>query len=148
MVNPAMDRALALLQAFAVDARNGLVSKDRLRFGAPWRHPPKSNDPRLSLDWAKIQLMDFVQCLVDAEFGVTIHVFEQKLLVVNASSCVTWPLNHVTCNHSSERRYFQLSRSIITLSMVLCYHLLSDYCKILYLVSYVCILKFYGLKQF
>lgn len=70
VVNPAMDRALALLQAHAVDVRNGLVSKDRLRFGAPWRHPPQSDDPCLSLDWAKIQLMDFVHSLVDAEFGV------------------------------------------------------------------------------
>lgn len=70
VVNPAMDRALALLQARVVDVQNGLVSKDKLRFGAPWRHPPQSDDPRLSLDWAKIQLMDFVHSLVDAEFGV------------------------------------------------------------------------------
>lgn len=84
-----MDRALALLQAHAVDARNGLVSKDRLRFGAPWRHPPQSEDPCLSLDWAKIQLMDFVHSLVDAEFGVNICVFVQIFLVVNASYCVT-----------------------------------------------------------
>ncbi|KAG7012018.1 hypothetical protein SDJN02_26926, partial [Cucurbita argyrosperma subsp. argyrosperma] len=70
VVNPAMDRALALLRARVVDVQNGLVSKDKLRFGAPWRHPPQSDDPRLSLDWAKIQLMDFVHSLVDAEFGV------------------------------------------------------------------------------
>lgn len=85
VVNPAMDRALALLQAHAGDVRNGLVSKDRLRFGAPWRHPPQSADPHLSLVWAKIQLMDFVHSLVDAEFGVIICVLAQKLLVVNAS---------------------------------------------------------------
>lgn len=70
VVNPAMDRALSLLQKFAVDARNGRILKDKLCFGAPWRHPPSSDDPTLCRQWAKIQLMDFVQCLVNAEFGV------------------------------------------------------------------------------
>ncbi|MCD9561524.1 hypothetical protein HAX54_020687 [Datura stramonium] len=70
VVNPAMDRALSLLQKFAVDARNGRILKDKLCFGAPWRHPPSSDDPTLCREWAKIQLMDFVQCLVNAEFGV------------------------------------------------------------------------------
>ena len=104
MVNPAMDRALALLQARVVDVQNGLVPKDKLRFGAPWRHPPRSDDPRLSLDWAKIQLMDFVHSLVDAEFGVAICVLVQKLLVVNASYCVAYPLNHISRVH--QRRGF------------------------------------------
>ncbi|XP_022841453.1 uncharacterized protein LOC111365256 isoform X2 [Olea europaea var. sylvestris] len=67
VVNPAMDEALLLLQKFAIDARSGKISKDRLRFGAPWRHPPKSDNLHL---WAKVQLMDFVQSLVSAEFGV------------------------------------------------------------------------------
>ncbi|WMV30680.1 hypothetical protein MTR67_024065 [Solanum verrucosum] len=70
VVNPAMDRALSHLQKFAVDARNGRILKDKLCFGAPWRHPPSSDDPTLCRQWAKIQLMDFVQCLVNAEFGV------------------------------------------------------------------------------
>lgn len=66
-----MDRALALLQKFAADARNGKISKDKLRFGAPWRHPPKTADPTMSIEWAKIQLMDFVQSLVNTDFGVS-----------------------------------------------------------------------------
>lgn len=67
-----MDNALAMLQKFADDARSGKLPKDMLCFGAPWRHPPKKNDPALDKDWAKLQLMDFVQCLVKTEFGVTI----------------------------------------------------------------------------
>jgi hypothetical protein len=67
-----MDKALELLQKFAVDARGGKISKDKLRFGAPWRHPPKTNDPTLCIEWAKLQLMDFVQCLVNTEFGVNL----------------------------------------------------------------------------
>ncbi|PIN10039.1 hypothetical protein CDL12_17374 [Handroanthus impetiginosus] len=66
VVNPAMDKALLLVEKFAVDAQSRKIPKDRLRFGAPWRHPPKT-DVR---SWAKIQLMDFVQSLVSAEFGV------------------------------------------------------------------------------
>ena len=65
-----MDQALKLLQKFAADARKGKISKDKLRFGAPWRHPPKEDDAALQLEWAKIQLMDFVQSLVKAGFGV------------------------------------------------------------------------------
>ncbi|KAL4620024.1 hypothetical protein ACB092_06G124300 [Castanea dentata] len=70
VVNPAMDNALELLKKFAVDARNGKISRDKLRFGAPWRHPPKKDDPIQCMEWAKLQLMDFVQCLVNTEFGV------------------------------------------------------------------------------
>ncbi|KAK4404000.1 hypothetical protein Sango_0768600 [Sesamum angolense] len=66
VVNPAMDKALLLLEKFAIDVQSGKVSKDRLRFGAPWRHPPKTDIQ----SWAKIQLIDFVQSLVSAEFGV------------------------------------------------------------------------------
>ncbi|GJR36998.1 hypothetical protein Tco_1212682 [Tanacetum coccineum] len=36
VVNPAMDRALPLLQKFALDAQKGKIPKDKLRFGAPW----------------------------------------------------------------------------------------------------------------
>uniref|UniRef100_A0A803L4Q7 Uncharacterized protein n=1 Tax=Chenopodium quinoa TaxID=63459 RepID=A0A803L4Q7_CHEQI len=70
VVNPAMDKALSLLQKFALDALNGKIPKDKLRFGAPWRHPPRTDDPSLRLEWAKVQLMDFVQSLVNTEFGL------------------------------------------------------------------------------
>ncbi|XP_038703375.1 uncharacterized protein LOC119999727 isoform X1 [Tripterygium wilfordii] len=70
VVNPAMDKALEMLQKFAVDAHKGRISKDKLRFGAPWRHPPQTDNPTLCLEWAKLQLMDFVQTLVNTEFGV------------------------------------------------------------------------------
>lgn len=74
-MNPALDRALEILQKFAIDVRNGKVSDDKLRFGAPWRHPPQSDDPKLCMEWAKLQLMDFVQSLVNAEFGVNVLIF-------------------------------------------------------------------------
>ncbi|TKY49968.1 hypothetical protein E2542_SST27419 [Spatholobus suberectus] len=70
VVNPALDRALEILQKFAIDVYNGKVSEDKLRFGAPWRHPPQIDDPKLHMEWAKLQLMDFVQSLVNTEFGV------------------------------------------------------------------------------
>ncbi|GKV11543.1 hypothetical protein SLEP1_g22792 [Rubroshorea leprosula] len=70
VVNPAMDKALKLLQKFATDARKGRISKDKLRFGAPWRHPPLADDPTLCMEWAKIHLMDFIQSFVNTEFGV------------------------------------------------------------------------------
>ncbi|XP_050207145.1 uncharacterized protein LOC126656592 [Mercurialis annua] len=70
VVNPAMEKALEILHKFAEDARNGKIPKDRLRFGAPWRHPPKRDEPILYSQWAKLQLMDFVQSLANTEFGV------------------------------------------------------------------------------
>ena len=79
MVNPAIDKALSILQKFADDARGGKIPKDRLRFGSPWRHPPKRDDPTLSLEWAKLQLMDFIQSLVNTEFGVRFFFFSKKL---------------------------------------------------------------------
>ncbi|GAV90755.1 hypothetical protein CFOL_v3_34159 [Cephalotus follicularis] len=69
VVNPAMDKALAMLQKFAVDAHSGKISKDKLRYGAPWRHPPQIDDPILRFKWAKLQLIDFVQSLANTEFG-------------------------------------------------------------------------------
>ncbi|KAG0464436.1 hypothetical protein HPP92_020055 [Vanilla planifolia] len=69
-VNPAMESALAILQKFASDVRSGKVPIEQLHFGAPWRHPPRTDDPFASLKWAKIQLMDFIQSLVNTEFGV------------------------------------------------------------------------------
>ncbi|MFQ6619487.1 hypothetical protein Gotur_001406 [Gossypium turneri] len=70
VVNPSMEKALSILQKFAIDARSGKILEHRLHFGAPWRHPPSSKDPTKCKEWAKIQLMDFVQSLVNAEFGV------------------------------------------------------------------------------
>ncbi|CAA6670797.1 unnamed protein product [Spirodela intermedia] len=45
VVNPAMESALDILKKFVDDVRNGKVPDRRLHFGAPWRHPPRSNDP-------------------------------------------------------------------------------------------------------
>lgn len=70
VVNPAMDKALSIVQKFAKDARAGKISKDRLRFGAPWRHPPLKDSTALDARWAKLQLMDFIMSLVNTEFGV------------------------------------------------------------------------------
>ncbi|KAJ8899136.1 hypothetical protein K2173_011133 [Erythroxylum novogranatense] len=70
VVNPAMDNALSQLQKFADDARNGKFPKERFHFGSPWRHPPKTEDFNLNHNWAKLQLMDFVQSFVNTEFGV------------------------------------------------------------------------------
>lgn len=85
VVNPALDEALEILQKFAVDVYNGKVSEDRLRFGAPWRHPPQIDDPKLRMEWAKLQLMDFVQSLANTEFGVNLLIFLQIIFC----SCVT-----------------------------------------------------------
>ncbi|XP_074309250.1 uncharacterized protein LOC141643829 [Silene latifolia] len=70
VVNPAMDKALSILEKFASDAHNGKIPKDKLRFGASWRHPPRIDDPDRRVEWAKVQLMDFVQSLVNADFGI------------------------------------------------------------------------------
>lgn len=70
MVNPAMEKALLRLQRYAADVRKGSIPDEKLRFGAAWRHPPSSEDPTLCSEWAKIQLMDFVQALVNTELAV------------------------------------------------------------------------------
>ncbi|XP_011008925.1 PREDICTED: uncharacterized protein LOC105114162 [Populus euphratica] len=70
VVNPAMDKALEFLQKFANDSKSGKIPKDRLRFGSPWKHPPKLDDPTQHQQWAKLQLLDFVQSLINTEFGV------------------------------------------------------------------------------
>ncbi|XP_021890157.1 LOW QUALITY PROTEIN: uncharacterized protein LOC110808852 [Carica papaya] len=64
VVNPAMDRALLFLQKFALDAQSGRISKDKLRFGAPWRHPLLTKDPVINREWANILGRDFVQSLI------------------------------------------------------------------------------------
>lgn len=63
-----MDKALLLIEKFAADVQNGKIPEDRLRIGAPWRHAPKTN----AAQWAKIQLMDFLQSMVNAGFAVNI----------------------------------------------------------------------------
>ncbi|KAF9688263.1 hypothetical protein SADUNF_Sadunf02G0179100 [Salix dunnii] len=70
VVNPAMDKAQELLQKFANDAKSGKIPKDRLRFGSPWKHSSKLDDPTQCQQWAKLQLLDFVQSLINTEFGV------------------------------------------------------------------------------
>lgn len=82
VVNPAMDKALPLLEKFANDARIGKIPKDRLRFGAPWRHPPRVDDPAKCSEWAKLQLLEFVHSFINAEFGInylaedTLEIFD------------------------------------------------------------------------
>ncbi|KAJ6873851.1 hypothetical protein NC651_032638 [Populus alba x Populus x berolinensis] len=70
VVNPAMDKALEFLQKLASDARNGKIPKNRLCYGSPWRHPSKRDDPTLCQQRTKLQLLDFVQSLVNIEFGI------------------------------------------------------------------------------
>lgn len=69
-VNPAMDMALSKVEKFVFDAHGGKMSKDQLRFGAPWRHPPSLGNPSQCFKWTKLQLMDYVHSLVSTEFGV------------------------------------------------------------------------------
>ncbi|XP_042387959.1 uncharacterized protein LOC121980053 [Zingiber officinale] len=85
VVNPAMESALLIVQKFAFDAYNGKVSEDRLHFGAPWRHPPRTNDPVSSIMWAKIQLVDFVQSFLITEFGVN-YLADQSLEILDDPS--------------------------------------------------------------
>lgn len=87
VVNPAMDKALKLLQNFAAEAQSGKISKDKLCFGAPWRHPPRKDDSTLRFEWAKIQLMDFVQSLVKAEFGLN-YLADWSLEILDDPSAV------------------------------------------------------------
>ncbi|KAF5198804.1 embryo defective [Thalictrum thalictroides] len=87
VVNPAMESVLSLLQKFAIDVCSGKVSKDCLRFGAPWRNPPRNDNPTIRLKWAKIQLMDFVQSLVNAEFGL--DYFSDYSLEIFEDPCAT-----------------------------------------------------------
>ncbi|XAR55322.1 hypothetical protein NMG60_11035366 [Bertholletia excelsa] len=87
VVNPAMDKALSLLQKFAEDARNRKIPKDQLRFGAPWRHPPHTDNPAMQLEWAKLQLTDFVQSLANTEFGVN-YLADYSLEILDDPSAV------------------------------------------------------------
>ncbi|CAK9134767.1 unnamed protein product [Ilex paraguariensis] len=82
-----MDEALSLLQKFAVDVQKGKILKDKLRFGAPWRHPPCIDNPSLCYEWAKLQLMDFVQSLVNTEFGIN-YLADCSLEILDDPSAV------------------------------------------------------------
>lgn len=87
VVNPSMQRVLHRLKQFAIDVHDGKVSKDCLRFGAPWRHPPRTENTNARSEWAKIQLMDFVQSLVNAEFGL--NYFSDYSLEIFEDPCAT-----------------------------------------------------------
>jgi len=94
-VNPAMDKALEFLQKFAKDAKSGKIPKDRLRFGSPWKHPSKLDDPTQCQQWAKLQLLDFVQSLINTEFGVTCFLFFILYLIVLCFFAVAYNLQHL-----------------------------------------------------
>ncbi|TVU11192.1 hypothetical protein EJB05_44761 [Eragrostis curvula] len=87
VVNPAMETALGMLQKFASDVRQGKVPENKLSFGAPWRHPPREENPDLSYKWAKIQLMDFVQSFVNTEFGVN-YLSDDSLEILDDPAAV------------------------------------------------------------
>lgn len=87
VVNPGMDKALSLIEKFAEDAAKGKISQDRLRFGAPWRHPPVADDALFRLKWAKLQLMDFVLSLVNTEFGLN-YLADCSLEILDDPSAV------------------------------------------------------------
>lgn len=44
VVNPAMKRALSIVQKYALAAQKSNIVKDKLRFGASWRHPTRKDD--------------------------------------------------------------------------------------------------------
>jgi len=82
-----MEAALQMLQKFAADVHEGKVPENRLSFGAPWRHPPRDDNPDLSYKWAKIQLMDFVQSFVNTEFGVN-YLADDSLEILDDPAAV------------------------------------------------------------
>ncbi|CAN6476391.1 unnamed protein product [Victoria cruziana] len=90
VVNPGIEAALLILERFALDAYNGKISKDILCFGSPWRHPPRGNDKLARLNWAKLQMLDFIQSLVNAEFGVSLLVQERMQMSLEQSLLFKW----------------------------------------------------------
>ncbi|KAH9317394.1 hypothetical protein KI387_019163, partial [Taxus chinensis] len=81
VVNPAMESALEILKKFAEDVHFQRVQKSRLSHGVAWRHPPNQTDKDKCCQWAKIQLMDIVQALSNAEFGVNyLHDYSYEIL--------------------------------------------------------------------
>uniref|UniRef100_N1R0D2 Uncharacterized protein n=1 Tax=Aegilops tauschii TaxID=37682 RepID=N1R0D2_AEGTA len=87
VVNPAMQTALSMVQKFASDVREGKVPENRLSFGAPWRHPPRADNPDMCYKWAKIQLMDFVQSYVNTEFGLN-YLADDSLEILDDPAAV------------------------------------------------------------
>uniref|UniRef100_A0ACD5U5F9 Uncharacterized protein n=1 Tax=Avena sativa TaxID=4498 RepID=A0ACD5U5F9_AVESA len=87
VVNPAMQTALGMVQKFASDVREGKIPENRLTFGAPWRHPPRNDNPDASYKWAKIQLMDFVQSFVNTEFGLN-YLADDSLEILDDPAAV------------------------------------------------------------
>lgn len=87
VVNPAMQTALSMVQKFASDVREGKVPENRLSFGAPWRHPPRADNPDMCYKWAKIQLMDFVQSFVNTEFGLN-YLADDSLEILDDPAAV------------------------------------------------------------
>lgn len=91
-----------LLQKFAFDVQSGKVLEDRLRFGAPWRHPPSSDSPTTCMEWAKIQLMDFVQSLANTEFGVCVlqHLYWFQIFFL-VLLCFHFVGNYARCKYGN-----------------------------------------------
>ncbi|KAF3791297.1 hypothetical protein EJ110_NYTH14565 [Nymphaea thermarum] len=87
VVNRGIEAALLILERFALDAYSGKISKDILCFGSPWRHPPRADNNLDRLQWAKLQMMDFIQSLVNAEFGVN-YLGENSFEILE-DPCVT-----------------------------------------------------------
>lgn len=69
VVDPAMELAMKLLKNFADKAMKGHVDGQLFQHGAPWRNFPKTDDAKKQ-QWARLQLMDFLEALGNAEFGV------------------------------------------------------------------------------
>lgn len=69
-VDPAMYTALGLLEQFADKAMKGDIDSNLLQHGAPWRDFPRNDDKERRQQWARIQMIDFVQAFTDTEFGV------------------------------------------------------------------------------
>ncbi|XVE72456.1 hypothetical protein DITRI_Ditri11bG0040600 [Diplodiscus trichospermus] len=125
VVNPSMDKALMLLQKFAIDAQSGKILEDISGFGSSWRHPPSSKDPTTCMKWAKIQLMDFVQLLVNSEFGVN-YLADCSLEILDDPAAVAlledpyfrmyWKLNPFFAKSSFVVRLALLSKGSFSLS--------------------------------
>lgn len=80
VVDPAMEVAMKLLKNFVDKAIKGHVDGQLLQHGAPWRNFPKTGDANKQ-QWARLQLMDFIEALGNAEFGVRQNLQEWSILV-------------------------------------------------------------------
>ncbi|KAL3684319.1 hypothetical protein R1sor_002341 [Riccia sorocarpa] len=75
-VDPAMEAAVKYLEMFAADAAAAKISRSRLKYGTPWRHPPRNSE--IQRRWARLQLVDYIQALADTDFAVNYR--EEKAL--------------------------------------------------------------------